>query len=168
MRGRIISAPKTSGTRPMTDKVRAALFNILGDIEGLTVLDAYAGSGALGFEALSRGAANAEAIELGSEALRSIAANIERLGLGAEYKVHPQKVESWLAGGSGKMYDLIFAMPPYAVLDKAVLQQLADHLEPGGLLIVEFPRQQTDYSLGGLEVVKTKSYGDPSLVFYRK
>ena len=166
--GRTLAVPKSTATRPMTDKVRGALFDILGPIDGMTVLDAYAGSGAIGFEALSRGALRVVAIEIGHQALRAISSNIESLGLGFEYSVEPIKVESWLAHKPAGALDLIFAMPPYAAMDKEILARLAALLAEDGVMVVEYPRQAKDYTVDGLSVIDSRSYGDPTLVFYKK
>src|SRR4051812_35455574 len=112
--GRVITAPKSAGTRPMTDKVRTALFDILGPLDGKTVLDAYAGSGAIGFEALSRGAARVTAIEMATGAVKTLQANQAYLGLGIEYGLVRSKVEAWLARPQtqSERFDLIIADPP--------------------------------------------------------
>lgn len=164
--GRQIIAPPGKSTRPMTDKVRGALFSILGPIEEATVLDAYAGSGALGIEALSRGAIRVISIESGREAIASIKANIKSLDLGVRYQLEAQKVETWLAHQPGERFDLIFAMPPYALLDQDILQRLARLLQPEGTMVVEYPRQHLPFQLGDLELIQTRSYGDPQLAFY--
>ena len=93
--GRTVYAPKTSGTRPMTDKARGALFDILGPLDGYVVLDAYAGSGALGIEAISRGAERVVAIEAGREAQVAIHKNVKELNIQWQYQLYPMKVESW-------------------------------------------------------------------------
>src|SRR5580765_8564485 len=95
-KGRQIERPKSSLVRPMGDKVRAALFDVVGSVNGAVVLDAYAGSGAAGFEALSRGAAMVEAIEANKSVARTIEANLKLLGIDWGYNLHTIKVETWL------------------------------------------------------------------------
>lgn len=84
--GRIFDSPRTHRTHPMSEKARGAIFNVLGDIAGLSVLDAYSGSGALAIEAVSRGAKSVLAIEVDVEAVKTIARNIENLQLGDRIK----------------------------------------------------------------------------------
>ncbi len=146
--GRRLAVPVGRDTRPTSDRAREGLFasisSIVGPLAGKRVLDLYAGSGAVGLEALSRGADHVLLVESGAAALRVIRANVESLGLpGAE--VAADRVERLLArgpGGSRQPYDIVFADPPYALPDTAVLAMLsalaADHwLQPGALVIVE-------------------------------
>ena len=165
--GRQLVAPKTRGTRPMTDKTREALFSALGSLEGLSVLDAYAGSGALGFEALSRGAQQVVAVEMGQAAVQSIRTNLKALDVSWSYTLEEKRVESWLAQSPQQRFDLIFAMPPYAVLDRELLSRLGALLNRDGVMVVEYPRQVKDYQLEGLTVIEARSYGDPTLGFYK-
>lgn len=111
--GRRIAAPPGAGTRPTSDRVREALFSVLGDLTGLNVLDLFAGSGALGLEALSRGAAHATFVERDAAAVRVLRANLELLGAGAD--VHRADARAFLgnASGTGEPYDLLFLDPPY-------------------------------------------------------
>lgn len=165
--GRTIIQPSSRNTRPMTHKVRAALFDMLGPLDGLTVLDAYAGSGALGFEALSRGAAQVDAIELAGPALKAIQSSMESLEVEDRYRVFPMKVESYLHKG-GSAYNLILVDPPYDQLDETPLDQLGGLLEPDGLMVLSHTSKQLTPEIGGVELVKAKSYGDSTLSVYRK
>jgi 16S rRNA (guanine966-N2)-methyltransferase len=165
--GRQIIAPKTRGTRPVTDKVRAALFDILGPLTSLKVLDAYAGSGALGFEALSRGAQHVVGVEKGREAIQTITANIASLKLDWAYTLLPISVESWLARSPEQRFDLVLADPPHDALDSELLGRLGGVLAPGGTMVVEYPRRAVDHELEGLKLIDTRSYGDVVLAFYR-
>src|SRR5689334_3768381 len=98
--GRTLVAPAGASTRPTSDRVREALFSILGDIEGATVLDLFAGTGALGIEALSRGASHATLVENARPALRALAQNLETLELGPKARVLPMSVERALSAMS--------------------------------------------------------------------
>ena len=121
------------GTRPTTDRVREALFNLLAariDFAGLHVLDLYAGSGALGLEALSRGAASALFVESDARAAAVITANIAALGVRGA-RVHRGPVSSVLAAGTTRPVDLVLADPPYELDDEQVISMLAA-LESGG------------------------------------
>ena len=144
--GRRLAVPAGRDTRPTSDRAREGLFatitSIAGPLAGARVLDLYAGSGAVGLEALSRGAAHVLLVEHDARALRVIRQNVEAIGLaGAE--VLADRVERTLARGpAGDPYDVVFADPPYALADaevSRVLGLLAEHawLTPGALVIVE-------------------------------
>ncbi len=144
--GRQLAVPVGRDTRPTSDRAREGLFgtvlSIMGSLAGARVLDLYAGSGAVGLEALSRGARHVLLVESGDRASRVIRQNIEAIGLpGAELAAG--RVERILARGpSGGRYDLVFADPPYALPGDevtAILSALADRdwLAPGALVIVE-------------------------------
>lgn len=109
-KGRRLAAPRGSRTRPTADRVREALFSMLGDVGGARVLDLFAGSGALGIEALSRGAASAEFVERDPAAVAAIERNLEPLGV--EATVTRADALRWLARAEGP-YDLVFCDPPY-------------------------------------------------------
>lgn len=164
--GRTIEQPSGRDTRPVTHKVRAALFDMLGPLDGLMVLDAYAGSGALGFEALSRGAIHVDAIELAGPALKAIQRNIETLRVEDRYKVVPMRVESFLQKEQ-RGYNLILADPPYDQLTETPLESLGGLLEPDGIMVLSHTSKQQAPSVEALELVKTKSYGDSTLSVYR-
>ena len=165
-RGREITTPKGNLTRPMTDRAREALFNILGDISGFRVLDAYAGSGALGLEALSRGAAHATGIESAPAAQAAIKSNLSSLGL-ENYHLYEQTVEHWLATNQA-VFNIIFADPPYHQADVNIFNQLSTHLEPNGLLVIKYSNRENSPQFNGVELIKVTSYADNKLSFYRK
>ena len=146
--GRRLAVPDGRNTRPTSDRAREGLFatiaSMMGSLRGTRVLDLYAGSGAVGLEALSRGAEHVLLVESGARAGRVIRANIQAIGLpGAE--VVTDRVERVLARGPGlpaNSYDLVFADPPYALAGEevsAMLAALADHawLARGALVVVE-------------------------------
>jgi 16S rRNA (guanine966-N2)-methyltransferase len=111
--GRRLVAPPGRGTRPTSDRVREALFSVLGPLDGLRVLDLFAGSGALGIEALSRGAGRATFVERAVPALRALDANLAALAIEAE--VHRMDAHAFVRNASraGETYDLVFLDPPY-------------------------------------------------------
>jgi 16S rRNA (guanine966-N2)-methyltransferase len=123
-KGRRLSAPRGMRTRPTADRVREALFSILGDVGGARVLDLYAGSGALGIEALSRGAGSAVFVERDPKAVAAIERNLGAIGVEAE--LVRDDVVRFLARGEGE-FDLVFCDPPYD-LAAAVAGTLAEHL----------------------------------------
>ena len=170
--GRYIQQPPDRITRPLTDKVRQALFNVLGPLEGAAVLDAYAGSGAAGFEAASRGAAMVEAVEANQKAARVVEANARNLGLDFGYVLNVMTVETWLAMPANQppapRYDVIIADPPYQKLEPEVLERLADFLKPAGVLAISHSSKRPSPVLETAELVQNKVYGDSSLSFYKR
>jgi len=123
-RGRRLAAPRGARTRPTADRVREALFSMLGDVSGARVLDLYAGSGALGIEALSRGAESAVFVERDPRAAAVIERNLTSLGL--EQEVLRQDVVRFLARSPGT-FDLVFCDPPYDAASR-LAGPLAEHL----------------------------------------
>jgi 16S rRNA (guanine966-N2)-methyltransferase len=170
LRGRPFDQPKTRAVRPLSDKVRAALFDVVGDISGLAVLDAYAGSGAAGFEAASRGAVLVDAIEANARVAKTIQANAKLLGLDWGYVLHQLTVETWLASPQqqppASRYGLIIADPPYAQLDSDTISRLAAYLNPGGILVLSHS-SKLEPAPAALTRVQHKVYGDTALSFYR-
>src|SRR3954467_15650634 len=112
-RGRRLVAPAGNATRPTSDRVREALFSILGALDGERVLDLFAGSGALGLEALSRGAASATFVERAPAALRVLRDNVADLGASAEVVAADARAHLRAARAQGAQYDLVFLDPPY-------------------------------------------------------
>ena len=152
----------------MSDKMRGALFNILGDIEGLRILDAFSGTGALSFEAISRGAASSVAIDSDKSAQRTIAENCKQLGLARSVKLIKASVNAWLDTNSSQQFNIVLADPPYHDLQENVIRRLAGAVETGGILVLSWPGAEEDPTLPGLERIDQRSYGDAQLVFYRK
>ena len=135
--GREFQSPPGHRTHPMSDKVRGALFNVLGDIEGLTLLDVFAGSGALGFEAISRGAKYVLSIEIDKTTHSNILKNIKALDIkDSEIKAVRAGAASWSANNSGAKFDLVICDPPYDKLQISLLQKLSRHLKPKGLFVL--------------------------------
>lgn len=114
-KGRRLAAPRGTRTRPTADRVREALFSMLGDVGGARVLDLYAGSGALGIEALSRGAVSAVFVERDPRAVAAIERNVEPLGV--EATVARADALRWLERAEGQ-FDLVFCDPPYDVASR--------------------------------------------------
>lgn len=161
-------SPSGHRTHPMSDKSRGALFNALGDIEGLTVLDAFAGSGALSFEAISRGAKHAITIERDRSAQITIAANIKSLGLGRSVKLIKANAAGWLTT-SDETFDLVLIDPPFDDLQPNLLVRLAARTHAGGLAVLSLPPDaEIALPTEEFERITAKRYGDNQLVFYRK
>ena len=168
LKGRQFNAPRGHRTHPMGDKIRGALFTILGDIDGLTVLDAFAGSGALSFEAISRGAVSALAIDMDKEAYQTIQANREALGLDEQVIAMRKNVGGWSRNNQDKSFDIVLADPPYNDIRPLILQRLVTHVKPGGLMVLSWPGDEPVREFPDVERVTAKKYGDAQLVFYRK
>jgi 16S rRNA (guanine966-N2)-methyltransferase len=147
----------------MTDRVRAALFNILGPVSGARVLDVFAGSGAIGLEALSRGAGSLVVVENNRQAVDTIRANAASLG--AEITLIPRALEAWMPATDAE-FDLIVADPPYAKIDAYLLQQLARLVAPQGRLVISHSSLTPSPTLQSMQFVKSSSYGDSTLSFY--
>lgn len=165
--GRIIETPPSNKTHPMGDRIRGSLFNILGDLSGKIVLDAFAGSGSLGLEALSRGAAHATFVERDRIAAKVIAKNIEHLGVSDRAKLIKTSLSAWDDTTDDNTYDLIFADPPYHDLQLSTVNRLAKHLTPNGLMVLSYPGRESTPTVNGVVVVDKRSYGDAALAFYR-
>jgi 16S rRNA (guanine966-N2)-methyltransferase len=165
--GRQFDSPKSFKTHPMSDKIRGALFNMLGDIEGLSVLDAFAGSGALSFEAASRGAAPITAIDNDRAAQKIIAQNIAVLRLGREVRLISASANGWLETNPEARFDIVLCDPPYNDLQPNLLNRLAKRVNEHGVLVISWPGNTTPPELSGVELIDQRSYGDAQLLFYR-
>lgn len=136
-KGARIFAPKGASTRPTSDRVREAIFAILGPVEGASVLDLFAGSGALGLEALSRGAASATLVESDPAAVKTIERNLEKLGL--EGRIVRSDATRYVAR-TNERYDVVFVDPPYEMVE-SLRMPLAEHLPrvlaDGGSVVFE-------------------------------
>ena len=140
-RGHTIAAPRGVDTRPTSDRVRENVFNLVGPVDDATVLDLYAGSGALGLEALSRGAARATFVELDADAARTIERNLDKLRLtGARVLRSDATTALAQEASAGRKYDLVLVDPPYdmyADLEPQLARYLPSVLAPDGVLVVE-------------------------------
>ena len=140
-KGARIFAPKGLEVRPTGDRVREAMFSLIGPVDGADVLDLFAGTGALGLEALSRGAASAVFVDSDRVAAETVIRNLEKLGLEGA-RVYREDVGRRLStdAASGRRYDLVLVDPPYrrfSSLQNALIQYLPEILAPGGTLLVE-------------------------------
>lgn len=163
--GRRLQSPP-SATRPTADRVREALFSTLGPLDGLRVLDLFAGSGALAIEALSRGAAEAVLVDRDRRAARVARANLEALGAGGHAQVlcAPAATAAARLGEEGREFDLLFLDPPYAEgpgLLAGLEPALVGLAAPGGRLVVESDRH--DAPGLDLPMVHERRYGDTAI-----
>jgi len=167
LRGRNFVSPHSDLTHPMSDKIRNALFNTLGDIEGLTVLDCFAGTGALSFEAISRGATSALAIEQDRLAQQTIERSIKDLSLQSSVRLTKAGCSNWSEGNTHKHFDLVLADPPYDHVQLPVLEKMTRHVMSGGLFVLSFPVGEQPPEYEAFELVSHKAYGEAQLLFYR-
>ncbi len=166
-RGRVLNDAASGNTHPMSEKMRGALFNTLGDVEGLVFLDAFSGTGTIAVEALSRGALNVTAIDNDPAAYRCIVANTKVINAGSEFFIQCANIATWIKAHASEKFDVIVADPPYTDIDPRVLTGLATMLRPQGVLAVSLPDKCPDINLPGLKVVRDKSYAGGSLRFYK-
>ncbi len=168
-KGARILAPRGLDTRPTSDRVREAAFNLIGPVEGAEVLDLFAGSGAMGLEALSRGARGAVFVEHDRDACRTIERNLEKLGLAGAI-VLCQEARRALAAeaAAGRRYDLVLVDPPYemfAQLQTAFEAYLPAVVAPDGLLVVETAAGD-EPELAGLQARTSRRYGSARLTLF--
>jgi 16S rRNA (guanine966-N2)-methyltransferase len=160
--GRRLQAPPGEATRPTSDRVREALFSVLGDrVHDARVLDLFAGSGALGIEALSRGAAEATFVDSAPAALRAVRANLEALGAHAEVRKADARRFLGTASAAAREYDLVFLDPPYRLagrLGAELTAALPAVLAPGAAVVAESDRR-APLELG-LPILDERRYGD--------
>lgn len=168
-RGRRLAVPDGLGTRPTSEKVRGAVFNLLGQFfEGGAVLDLYAGSGALALEALSRGCERATCVEADRRAVEAIRRNAEALGWADRVVVRQGRVED-LAPRLLPGFALAFVDPPYAEGPGAALALLGALLAPGGRAVAEHDAKAPPPDrVGPLALVERRSYGGTGISIYRR
>ena len=167
-KGHTIHAPKGTDTRPTGDRIREAAFNLIGPVDGASVLDLFAGSGAMGLEALSRGAERALFVESDREAARAIERNLDRLRLTGATVLRRDARQALAAEASARRrYDLVLVDPPYErwhELERSLAPWIASVLAPDGLLVVETSsRIEPDLPLA---LRTSRRYGSARLTLY--
>lgn len=177
-RGRTLKTPPGDATRPTSDRARQAVFNILehapwaGDLHGARVIDLFAGSGALGFEAISRGAAFCLFVETDEAARGAIRENIDALGLFGATRIHRRDATDLglKPASAGEPFDLAFLDPPYRKgLGEKALEGLAagGWLKPGAIVVFERASDEPDVSPAGFESLDARDYGAARVQFLR-
>ena len=174
-KGAALAAPKSQATRPTSDRLRETVFNILShgiqlDLDGIRVLDLFAGTGALGFEAISRGARHCTFIEEGAEARGVIRQNMEALGLNGAAKIFRRDATRLGAAGTIEPFDLVFADPPYdkGLGEAALASALAGSwIKAGTVCVLEERASATLAIPAGFEELDRRSAGDSQVVFLR-
>ena len=166
--GRTLIAPRGRGTRPTPERVREALFSILGSVEGARVLDLFAGSGALAIEALSRGAREATLVDSSETAVTAIRRNLAALGLTAELRRQSARTFLERACAGERQYDLVFLDPPYrqaGTLGRELSTVLAPVLAPDARVVAESDRR-APLELEALPLLDERRYGDTLIRIY--
>lgn len=173
-RGRPLAGPRGPGLRPTADRVRESLFNLLGQFfEGGEVLDLYAGTGALAFEALSRGMGRAVLVDQGAESARLVQQNARALGMEGAIELLRMPVERAVPrlAAEGRRFALVFADPPYAEEAVAEVARAVGEgrlLAEGGTLVVEHGRREVaPDTVAGLQRVDSRRFGDTGVSLYR-
>ena len=156
--GRLIDTPNNTSTQPMGDRERMAIFNRLrSEIPGKVILDAFAGSGALGLEALSLGAKEVDFLDNNPEAIRTIKSNLTKLGQKAQVIKKP-----------AREYELIFADPPYPNPQYDFCAELVEYLNSGGYFVLSHPVVPLPPEFEGLELISDKKYAAACIKIYQK
>lgn len=166
--GRTFSSPAGHKTHPMSERARGALFNTLGDISSLTVLDAFAGTGALCIEAISRGALRATAIDIDKNATTTISENTKNLGISEKVKVIRANATGWSDQNPDLRFDLLFLDPPYNDIRPSSIIRMAEHVEVDGIAVLSLPPDVVVRLPLGFQELSLKSYGDNTLRFFRR
>jgi len=168
-RGRKLTVPEGRTIRPTPDRVRQSIFDVLGQFfRGERVLDLYAGSGAMGFEALSRGASRATFVDRDREALRAIETNARKLGWSERVRVVAADAEAHVRGAGRLEYELVFLDPPYRTTPEPALRALAEAgLPDGALVVAEHDSDwQAGEAYGSLRRWDHRRYGTTAVTFF--
>ena len=164
--GRKLDTPPGDKTHPMGERIRNALFNSLGDsLKGARVLDIFAGTGAVGIEAISRGAKSAVFVERDKIAQKCISNNIEALGI-TNAELIKASVSNWLASYKGDTFDIIFADPPYYDPQRATIERTLTLLKPKGILVVSWPEKQPAPQFENMQVTFERTYAGARIIMY--
>lgn len=169
-KGRKLRVPAGLRVRPTSDKVKQALFNILGEkVKDAVFLDLYAGAGGVGIEALSRGAVRVLFIDDSRDSLQAVRKNIEQTGFGGRTQVIAMRAETFLKK-TEERFDVVFLDPPYTLEQGPLLELVSDSgiLKPGAVVVAEhFKKQKSPAQSGALVLFREAQYGDTVLAFYK-
>ena len=167
--GRFLTSPGKVSTHPMSERARSAIFSMLNSsVKDVRVLDAYAGTGALGIEALSRGASETIFIESDRVVAKVIQENVDLLGLSEKSIVINTTVNNWLNTSDTDEFDLIFADPPYHRPQFSTIHKLFGLLKVGGIMILSHSGRGGTPDKTGIVVVDNRSYANACITFYRR
>ena len=174
--GRMLQSPHNNITHPMSEKMRGALFNALGDVTGLSFFDPFAGTGACSLEAISRGAAHATLVEANTDSFKTILVNAKDLGVLDKLTVKRGNCAGWSGYNKSVLFDIAIADPPYKPkdIDIALAFRMARHVRQGGIFVLSAPPAQAEtVALRAkqnpqISLLSHKTHGDGSLYFYRQ
>ncbi len=172
-KGRRLKLPPESYTRPTADRVKEALFNILGErVYGSIFLDCFAGSGSIGIEALSRGAERVHFVEKNPAVLKILEQNLEKTGFKEQSRIWKGDAQRVLQRGfSGEIFDIIFLDPPYALINPEDFLDLIEKnwfLKSLGIVILETSSQADLFDLGFWRLAENRVYGDTRLLIWQR
>ena len=169
LKGRRLAGPDWPGLRPTSDRLRETLFNVLADtVVDARVLDGFAGTGAVGIEALSRGAAHVTFLERDPRAIDLIGENLTRCGVTGGYTILRADMAAAGPVGLPAVFDVVFLDPPYVMASGDAIADAAGVIAPGGRLVIEHARRSIPAaSVAGLSLTRTLKAGDSALSFYR-
>lgn len=171
----MISVPPGEDVRPTQDRVREALFSMLGEcVVGVDFLDLFAGSGAVGLEAISRGASRAVFVERDQRPFACLSANIAHVGAAARCETHRADVLSWLDAPARAAFGVAFADPPYVLGDDGVYAEMlrllavGGHVAQGGIFVAEMTSRRDCETSVHWELLRDRVYGQSRLAVYRR
>jgi 16S rRNA (guanine966-N2)-methyltransferase len=169
LKGRRLASPDWPGLRPTSDRLRETLFNVLADtVVGARVLDGFAGTGAVGIEAISRGATHVTFVERDPRAVDLIGENLTRCGVMGGYTILRADLAAAGPAGLPAVFDLVLLDPPYVMAPDEAVKAAAGVIAPAGRLVIEHARRRVPAaSIAGLVLTRTLTAGDSALSFYR-
>lgn len=163
--GRVLDAPDRRSTHAMSERIRNAVFNSLGlRIEGARVLDAFAGSGGVGIEALSRGARSCVFVEQDRIAAKIIQNNLNLIGADLNGQVVAKTVSRWMNSSDKQMFDIIFADPPYHDTQLITVIRLFDLLADDGRVVISLPAEQELPAYKDIDILDERIYGNAKII----
>jgi len=167
--GQIIEAPAGATTHPMSERVRGSLFNIIRPrLVDAEVLDAFAGSGVIGFESLSHLAKSVTFVERDRLAINSIEKNIQKLGVESTTDLFKGDITTWIRRNKDTAYDVIIIDPPYENMQLSTVEKISCLLKPKGLMVLSYPGKGEVPQINEFVVVDNRSYGNAALAFYQR
>jgi len=167
--GQLLKTPDNSKTHPMSERIRGSLFNIIqGDLKQARVLDAFAGTGVLGIEAISRGAKEAVFIERDLKANKILSENVKKIKIENFTNIYKMGVKTFIDKNQNNLFDVILVDPPYNNMQLSTVSALVSILKPNGLMVLSYPGRGEIPTVNGVVVVDNRNYGTAALAFYRK
>jgi 16S rRNA (guanine966-N2)-methyltransferase len=164
--GRRLIEPKNLKTHPMGLRPKQALLNMLGELRGLEVLELFAGSGALGIEALSQEAKSVTFVESNTQACQAIRSNVALLGC-QNCVLHTVRCQEFSERHASR-FDLVFCCPPYDDLQESYIQTASNHTKQGGLFVLDWPNDVTLPVIAHSELLRHRTYARAGIAIYRR